>query len=420
MKLVQVLHGWPPATMGGTGLYVRALAGGLRAEGHTVLIAHPGPPGPPGVTAAGEQVTLTGPAPRRWAESWRHAPARAAWRRWLQRTGADVVHVHHLSGLPLGLIAASRDAGARVVLTLHDYALPCARGQLVDRDLRPCPGPSAQRCARCVAEQLRLDPVTAAAGRFLARWPALRRRTRDAAAALPPRPRDTARILARLDAVAAAISAADVLLSPSHDLAERIALLGLPRPRHCPLPLTRPIPAAPPAPPGPVRFLFASSVIPTKGPHLLLEAFSQLPAGTATLTIAGHTPDFDAWPGFGAQLQARAAAIDGVTWRGALPPEDIPALLAAHDTLVLPSLWPENSPLVLREATAAGLSVIASTTGGSRELAPHARLVAPGDTAALTHALRDTAAAGRKRQPAAQWQSPQEHARWVLREAYSH
>ncbi|MFT4976704.1 MAG: hypothetical protein ACI8S6_002609, partial [Myxococcota bacterium] len=227
MRIVQVIHGWPPESMGGTGLYVDALARGLRAREHRVWIAHPGPHGPPGVKVHGQQVTLTGPAPLKWTDSWRRAPVCGVWRRWLREVAPDVVHIHHLSGLPLGLVDASRECGARTVLTLHDYALPCARGQLVDRDLQPCPGPTPTRCARCIAEQLRLDPLTAHVAAALARWPVLRRQLRDAAGALPPRAADAARIQARLDVVTAALAAADVLLAPSQDLAERFAALGL-------------------------------------------------------------------------------------------------------------------------------------------------------------------------------------------------
>jgi glycosyltransferase involved in cell wall biosynthesis len=210
----------------------------------------------------------------------------------------------------------------------------------------------------------------------------------------------------------------DVLLSPSHDLAARFASLGYRRPRWCPLPLTQPVPAAPPAPPGPVRFLFASSVIPTKGPHHLLSAFSRLPAGRATLTIAGHSPDFGLWPGFGESLRARAETTPGVTWLGGIPSSKIPALLHSHDVLVLASLWPENSPLTIREATAAGLPVITTTLGGARELASDARLVAPGDIPALVSALEACCARGRHRTRPHRWQTSDEHAIWMLDEVY--
>ena len=41
MRVAHVLHGWPPEEMGGTGLYVDALARALASLGHEVAIVHP-------------------------------------------------------------------------------------------------------------------------------------------------------------------------------------------------------------------------------------------------------------------------------------------------------------------------------------------------------------------------------------------
>jgi glycosyltransferase involved in cell wall biosynthesis len=86
--------------------------------------------------------------------------------------------------------------------------------------------------------------------------------------------------------------------------------------------------------------------------------------------------------------------------------------------LVLASLWPENSPLTIREATAAGLPVITTTLGGARELASDARLVAPGDIPALVSALEACCARGRHRTRPHRWQTSDEHAIWMLDEVY--
>jgi glycosyltransferase involved in cell wall biosynthesis len=69
---------------------------------------------------------------------------------------------------------------------------------------------------------------------------------------------------------------------------------------------------------------------------------------------------------------------------------DVPALLAASDVFCMPSLS-EGLPFALLEAGSAGLPVIASGVGGMAELLEHgrtARLVPPGDPAALARELR--------------------------------
>jgi len=48
-----------------------------------------------------------------------------------------------------------------------------------------------------------------------------------------------------------------------------------------------------------------------------------------------------------------------------------PDVFAGMDVLVVPSLWPENSPLVIHEAFMAGVPVVAARTGGIPELIEH-------------------------------------------------
>ncbi len=387
MRLIEVIHGWPPETMGGTGLYVAALSRALQEAGHEVVVVSPGR----GIRPRLERVEadgLTGwrivqPPALSWSGGWQRKAGLRLWRRLLAAEQPDQVHVHHLSGLPLGLVGASREAGVPVALTLHDYWLACHRGQLVDRELRPCDGPTPTGCARCFT------------GRDV------------------PRARDERRAKARSQAAAEVLASVDVLWSPSEDLSRRLISMDLPKATVCPLPLIHtPAPQESPSS-GPVRFLFASSIIPTKGPQHLLQAFAKLPPGP-TLTLAGHAPGYDGHPDFHEALATQAAATPGVRWLGAVSPAQMPALMAEHDVLVLPSIWPENSPLVVREATAAGLRVIASRLGGAAELAQDACLVEPGSVESLAAALAAEVARGRERLPRRQWQTPEEHARWFI------
>ena len=48
--------------------------------------------------------------------------------------------------------------------------------------------------------------------------------------------------------------------------------------------------------------------------------------------------------------------------------------MAEHHTIILPSLWPENAPIVLREASALGLQIIC-TSGGGEEISKHSIVV---------------------------------------------
>ena len=225
---------------------------------------------------------------------------------------------------------------------------------------------------------------------------------------------------ARIQAATALLEAVDVLLSPSRDLADAVAGLGARAPEVFALPLLRPMPAAPPPGEGPLRILFAGALIPTKGPDRLLEAFSALPPGCATLGIAGHEVPFDGAPRFAEELRFRVEATPGARWLGHVSPDRVGALLGAHDLLVLPSIWRENSPIIVREAAAAGLRQIVPELGGAAEIVPEARTVPNRrhDHGALLHALRAEVALGRGRVAPRRWPTPEEHATWLIERVY--
>jgi glycosyltransferase involved in cell wall biosynthesis len=71
--------------------------------------------------------------------------------------------------------------------------------------------------------------------------------------------------------------------------------------------------------------------------------------------------------------------------------QDVPALLAASDFFVLPSLW-EGLPMALIEAMASGLPVIATQVSGTSQVMVHGEtglLVAPGNAKELERAMLD-------------------------------
>ena len=100
----------------------------------------------------------------------------------------------------------------------------------------------------------------------------------------------------------------------------------------------------------PVRFLFMGLVIPRKGIQHLLEAIARIPASAAELTVVGNLQ-------IPREVFARYA--DRVTYRPTVARADVPAIMASHDVLVLPSYF-EGAGIVLYEALAAGCGLIQS------------------------------------------------------------
>jgi glycosyltransferase involved in cell wall biosynthesis len=115
-----------------------------------------------------------------------------------------------------------------------------------------------------------------------------------------------------------------------------------------------------------VRVRFLGSLIPSKGAHVLVDAWSRLSAearARGELVLFGP-PGHDA--AYTASLE-RAVEEAGARWGGLLERDEVPRELAQSDLVCLPSLWFENLPLVVLEARAAGVPLLVSDLGGLSE-----------------------------------------------------
>jgi glycosyltransferase involved in cell wall biosynthesis len=120
-----------------------------------------------------------------------------------------------------------------------------------------------------------------------------------------------------------------------------------------------------------------------KGHAVLLDALGSvaLRAGDVVLLV-GEGPEREHL-----ERVARDRGLRAVRFAGNRP--DVPALLAASDLFVLPSLW-EGLPMALLEGMASGLPVVATDVAGSRQVVVPGEsgvLVPPGDAPALASAI---------------------------------
>jgi len=122
---------------------------------------------------------------------------------------------------------------------------------------------------------------------------------------------------------------------------------------------------------------------PEKGPDVLLEALPLLTDLPLVVSMVGAGVE-------GARLQGRARrlGLDGrIRWHGALP--DAERLFAAFDLFVLSSRA-EGTPIVLFEAIAVGVPIVATRVGGVPDVLSSAEavLVPADDAFALAAAIR--------------------------------
>jgi glycosyltransferase involved in cell wall biosynthesis len=352
---------YPPDVLGGAEIVVGQLARGLQAAGHEVTVVATAPRARAGSeTVEGVRVHRLDPANLYWAgeaagrprmlkpfwhlvDLWNPVMYRRL-RALLVAERPDVVHTHNLGGLSVAAWSATSATGLPLVHTLHDHALTCLRAVRMTRSGRVC----ERQCAPCALRS---------------GW--LERRSRT------------------VDAVAA----------PARFVLDRHLELGFfPRAHTAIVPWGAPPVAATVGSPrrdeAPVRFLFLGSLQPHKGIGVVLEAFRRAPDAPLSLDIAGAGTMADA-------CLAAARRDPRIRFHGFVTGGEKEGLLGSADVLLFPSLCWEVVGLVMLEAFAHGVPVIASRTGGIPELIEDGRtglLVEPGDAAALATQMRRLAA----------------------------
>jgi glycosyltransferase involved in cell wall biosynthesis len=264
----------------------------------------------------------------------------------IERIAPDIIHFHHYLGVGLELIAAARRKcpKTRIFATLHEYLAICANfGQMVKTDGRTlCHAASPHDCAGCF---------------------------RDIA---------PAEFLLRETFIKSHFEKVDLFIAPSEFLRRRYVDWGIPAWQIAVV--ENGMNAAPPPPPRPLApggrrtsFGFFGQIIPFKGVLELLAAFeylNQFPSAVTEgirLVVNGAIPEQNP-PQFVEQLRERLARTrHRVHFAGAYRNEDLPRLMAEVDWVVVPSLWWENSPMVIEEALAHRRPVICSNIGGMAE-----------------------------------------------------
>jgi glycosyltransferase involved in cell wall biosynthesis len=307
---------------GGEDVVVQAEATLLRDAGHEV-VQHQveNPRG-----AVGAAVALA-------RSPWNAGAAMTA-RRLAEEFKPDIAHVHNTwYALSPAVVRGLRHAGVPVVMTLHNYRLTCANAELF-RDGRPCEEcvgtlpwrGVAHRCYRGSA----LQSLPAAATIALHHWIGTWRRDVNLFLALNE--------FSRLLLVRGGLPAERIRLKPS--------FVEDPGPRTVPVSASSMV-------------LCVGRLVSQKGVDLLLEAWRRLGQTGLKLVLVGDGP-----------LRARLERlrIPGVHFTGHLPAAEVRSRMLAGRALVFPSRSYEGQPLVILEALAAGLPVLASDLGGMPEL----------------------------------------------------
>jgi glycosyltransferase involved in cell wall biosynthesis len=132
---------------------------------------------------------------------------------------------------------------------------------------------------------------------------------------------------------------------------------------------------------------FIGTLAPHKGCGVLVDAFKLLQKGKAILKIYGSVTEH---PDYSSKLKLLVDNKDDIEFCGTFHNSEISQVLAGVDVLVVPSLWYENTPLVVYSAQAAFCPVVASDLPGISvviENEVNGLLFSAGDTVQLASQL---------------------------------
>jgi glycosyltransferase involved in cell wall biosynthesis len=393
MRIFLVTRGLPPGGRFGLEHYTQHLCSGLLARGHEVTALFPGK-GLTGTWSGYRVVPLPGSQEPGFHETYTDPDQDRAFAAELQQHRPQVVHFLTLGGgVSMGMVAAAKSAGVRVVASLTDYVPICHRGFLVDDEDSLCSeGLDPARCASCCN---RRDP-------HVLKWNRARAERREKWARwldfLGERSPffSRARFARRLEVVQGALAAVDRFVCSTDAVAARHVQWGIAADRIVKAPR-----AFDPAlyagflrtPRKDVfRFGFVGQFALHKGLHILVDAMRGLYGRVRNFRVALYgAPAGGLHPEYGDVMRKRIKDLAlPAEDRGSFAPDRLKEVFAEIDALVIPSIWSENLPTTLLHARATRTPVVATNVPGIAEFVKNnidAFTVSPGNSTSLAERM---------------------------------
>lgn len=367
MRILKVIHGYPMRYNAGSEVYSQTLCHGL-AERHEVhVFTREEDSFAPDFRRRVERdtddprVTVHLVNNPRLRDRYRSSEIDRRFAEVLDEVRPDVVHIGHLNHLSTSLVREAALRDLPIVFTLHDYWLMCPRGQFMQMFPEDpnelwavCDGQDDRKCAeRCYARYFSGSPDELETDiSYWAGW-----------------------VGRRMKHVREMSELVDLFIAPARYLRDRFRdQFGLPESKlvYLDYGFARERAAGRRRVGGePFTFGYIGTHIPAKGIDYLIRAFGKV-KGDARLRIWGRPrgQDTEALKAIAASLPPHVA--ERIEWRHEYKNQEITRGVFDHcDAIVVPSIWVENSPLVIHEAQQARVPVITANAGGMAEYVQH-------------------------------------------------
>ncbi len=373
LRVLQIVHNFPPQSYSGTELYTLTFSKELKKLGHDVTVLYPVHDSKrkslqfddaefEGLKVVRFNVFQPGKKKPNIVHNKFDAPFRA----FFKKHDFDIVHIQHLFGLSANWVGVAKEAGLPVLMKIDDMYLYCPQGHLVYKNQSSCSGPeSLDKCYECTfAAKSSNDPEYIASIFY---YLALRRE-----------------VLQRM------FQQVDFVHTPSQFLKETSIANNLNNREFHVIPTgISPFEIQQRKKEGGVvRIGFMGEIDIRKGIGIFLDAIKQANSTMGVrkqaclqFKIYGRHFDDDLYH----TMTAKVNDLKNATYLGCFTTEQRAQVFSEIDLLVMPSLG-ENYPFILREALYAGIPAVATAIAGVPEIiidGENGFLIPPGDVEAL-------------------------------------
>ncbi len=333
MRILKVIHGFPPDYMAGSEVYSYHLVKELINQGHQISVftrvENEFDDNYKIYNEKYENINIQRVnKPKKdylYEDKFYDKNIDEIFKKYLLEIQPEIVHIGHLSHLSISIIKIIKTYNIPIIYTIHDFWLYCVRGQMLNKSGDICLKPSIKNCLNC--------------SNYLT---------------------DTAKVEKSFLDMKEVISLIDIFISPSRTLERFFLEQGIDDKKikylkygfnTAKITYNKKVFKTN----SKINFAFMGRIIPSKGIKVLIDTFSRL--SNEKLSIYGNIG-----------TQRRFLKTKNITFKGGYNNDAINDILLKVDVLIVPSIWYENAPLVIQEALLAGIPVITSNIGGMSEL----------------------------------------------------
>jgi glycosyltransferase involved in cell wall biosynthesis len=380
MKIIHVLNHFLPQQTAGTEVYTWSLSKELQALGHEVKVCIPNYGCLEDSSYVYDNVVVhqfaePSTVDRRLIMGHRIADGVKHFKKWILAEKPTLIHFHELAGsngISLAHVKMAKASGAKVIMTFHLASYTCKTGTLLYKDKDLCNGKiNAWKCANCYLHKkgvgvfspfltsvsmglniLKIDP---------SKW------NHSFGTAL-----GTVQLVKDMDLkLKLLLKYCDQFICLTDWYEKVLRLNGIPQEKitkiYQGLPTkinnTNHLENTVRKEKQALKLMFLGRLSPFKGLHLLIEALSHFKDSEVELSIFGAEDGTD----YAEMLRQKTMNNSNIHWRGLLSQDKVLEEMQQHDLLCLCSTFSEMSPLVIQEARAARLPIIASKVYGNVE-----------------------------------------------------